>query len=336
MSENYIRIKPLGEGATGSVFLVKRKSDNKLFVQKIIKREYTDLARAETQILEKIKNKCTPYLMCIETSFFDKNGANIIAEYIPNSVELFDFITKEGLHNLYVNFVIARNLFIGLLILHGNGVVHKDIKLENILLEQKNLTTHYIDYGFACAKDNIACLNERNGTLAYISPEMLAIGPKTFEMVAESDIWSLALTLYCLYVGEDFYSSVGMDTPQKILSILPRIKQRDIDRLLHEIAVENPTKKFVCELIWPMLQVDWRKRITASECVDRIYKMTSKLLNRPDLSEDAKAREIFNIAMISIGSPKLPNRGEKQIKLKRHKSLLLPKQGLPITRRNTK
>jgi len=338
MAEKYIQIEPIGEGSTAQVFLVKRKTDNKMFIQKIIKgKDAQEAGRAESKILEKIKSKCEPYLMCFEEMFMDRQGLNIIAQYIPDSVDLFAYYVEQNeVHNLYTNFIIARNLFLGLMILHSANVVHRDIKLENILIDLKTLVTHYIDFGFSCVKGDTNCLKDNSGTLHYVAPEILINGEKSFEMVAASDVWSLGVTLYTAFTEREFYGSMGLEKEAQIMNFLRNPRQAFIDRELERLSRRNAESKFVCELIWPALQVDWKKRMTAAQGLDRLYQMSSMLINRRDLSENKKVMEIFRIAMISIGSQKVVKQPKNRPKLRRHKTLNFNRLVVDLKRRKTK
>lgn len=76
------------------------------------------------------------------------------------------------------------------------GVAHRDIKLENLLLDQ-NMNIKLIDFGFA-ADENISALDSYNGTHSYTAPE---IWEKKIYNGLESDIFSCGVVLYILATG---------------------------------------------------------------------------------------------------------------------------------------
>ena len=101
---------------------------------------------------------------------------------------------------------IMLNLVKGLIELHNLGIVHKDIKPDNILINLKNLKIKYIDFGFSCFESDIDCLNKDRGTPLYMSPEMHALATKnknyTFNILKKADIWSLGMTFLELITKE--------------------------------------------------------------------------------------------------------------------------------------
>jgi len=54
--------------------------------------------------------------------------------------------------------------------MNQNGVVHRDIKLENLIID-KHMNLKYVDFGFATNK-NINCLDKYRGTMSYMAPEI--------------------------------------------------------------------------------------------------------------------------------------------------------------------
>ena len=78
--------------------------------------------------------------------------------------------------------------------LHYNKVVHRDIKLENILLDENN-SVKLIDFGFAVSLSDDTYLTQSCGTPPYMSPELLPPYPQYRE---EADIWSCGVVLYLM------------------------------------------------------------------------------------------------------------------------------------------
>ena len=56
--------------------------------------------------------------------------------------------------------------------LHSNGVIHKDIKPKNIVINPENLSIQYIDFGLSCWATETQCINKGRGTPLYIAPEI--------------------------------------------------------------------------------------------------------------------------------------------------------------------
>jgi predicted Ser/Thr protein kinase len=92
---------------------------------------------------------------------------------------------------------IARKLCAGLAAAHSRGVIHRDLKPQNIMLNKRGEVL-IMDFGLAAIADQLSGAEARNGTPAYMSPEQL----KGIEVTAKSDIYSLGLILYELFTGK--------------------------------------------------------------------------------------------------------------------------------------
>jgi serine/threonine protein kinase len=80
---------------------------------------------------------------------------------------------------------------------HSNKIIHRDIKLNNILLDE-GFTVKICDFGISKIVKKGEILKEQCGTPAYMSPEMiLHQGYRGFSC----DIWSLGILLYFLFIG---------------------------------------------------------------------------------------------------------------------------------------
>jgi serine/threonine-protein kinase len=91
----------------------------------------------------------------------------------------------------------ARKLCAGLAAAHDRGVIHRDLKPQNIMMNKRGETV-IMDFGLAAIADQLSGAEVRNGTPAYMAPEQL----KGSEVTAKSDIYSLGLVLYELFTGK--------------------------------------------------------------------------------------------------------------------------------------
>ena len=96
--------------------------------------------------------------------------------------------------------------------LHERHVAHRDIKLENVLIEHSTNKVKLIDFGFACqSKDKLRVLC---GTPSYMSPEIVS---KKDYYGPQSDIWAVGILLYTLICGTfPFKSSFEKELYRKI------------------------------------------------------------------------------------------------------------------------
>jgi len=91
----------------------------------------------------------------------------------------------------------ARKLCAGLAAAHERGVIHRDLKPQNIMMNKRGEVV-IMDFGLAAIADQLSGDEVRNGTPAYMAPEQL----KGSEVTAKSDIYSLGLVLYEIFTGK--------------------------------------------------------------------------------------------------------------------------------------
>lgn len=90
----------------------------------------------------------------------------------------------------------------GIAYLHSKGIAHRDIKLDNILIEEKTKMIKIIDFGFACfTRDGRGSKQMHKifcGTPSYMCPELV----KKLDYDAEKvDVWALGVLLYAMLTG---------------------------------------------------------------------------------------------------------------------------------------
>ncbi|KAL7749100.1 hypothetical protein RI367_005505 [Sorochytrium milnesiophthora] len=132
----------------------------------------------------------------------------------------------------------------GLLYLHGNGIIHRDLKLSNMLLT-RDYRIKIADFGLAAkmtGEQKTMC-----GTPNYISPEVISRLPHGFE----TDVWSLGCLMYTLLVGRPPFES------EQVISTLSKVSRADY-HLPDSLSIEAR------DLISRLLLVDPHLRIRLS------------------------------------------------------------------------
>lgn len=92
---------------------------------------------------------------------------------------------------------IARDLCAGLAAAHGLGVIHRDLRPANVMIDGRG-TARITDFGLAALTDDLARLREVSGTPAYMAPEQLHGG----EVTHRTDLYALGLILYEMFTGK--------------------------------------------------------------------------------------------------------------------------------------
>mmetsp|Transcript_5125 Transcript_5125/g.7819 ORF Transcript_5125/g.7819 Transcript_5125/m.7819 type:complete len:123 (+) Transcript_5125:4089-4457(+) len=100
--------------------------------------------------------------------------------------------------------------------MHENNVIHRDLKLENILMDRQTQQTKLIDFGFSTKVKNSfeSKLQYSCGTPIYMSPEL---AQKKEHIGGPADIWSLGVILFILLTGKvPFHGAYEEDLFRKI------------------------------------------------------------------------------------------------------------------------
>lgn len=209
----------IGLGASGQVIRAINRMSGTLVAVKIVNKQGLDAAselriRREIRILQLAKHE---NLLELYDVFETCERLYLVTEYIEGGT-LYDYLRTAGGQ---VAESIARKLAIdlakGLQYLHERGVIHRDVKLENVLLrKEKNgsLKAVLIDFGLSCFLGPEEVSTEPVGTLKYAAPEVLS----RVSYREEVDCWSLGVLLYILLQGKmPFYGASDRDVALKIL-----------------------------------------------------------------------------------------------------------------------
>ncbi len=131
---------------------------------------------------------------------------------------------------------IARKICAGLQAAHDKGVIHRDLKPQNIMLNKRG-EVMILDFGLAAIADQLSGPEARNGTPAYMSPEQL----KGTEVTARSDIYALGLVLYELFTGVRPYTA---GTIQELIALQESARPSSVSSLAADV---DPTVERVIQ-----------------------------------------------------------------------------------------
>ena len=207
--DKYSVLDLIGEGSFGRVFRGKDKQTGEFVALKLIpKVGHSDKdiksLRCECKIQKELKH---PNIVKMIDAFETDNEVISVAEYVPGELfRLFDQYRSElGERRLPEHRVqeIAGDLVSALHYLHTHRILHRDIKPQNILLDNQG-RAKLCDFGFARNLGlNTMVLTSIKGTPLYMAPEL--IEEKPYDHTA--DIWSLGCIIYELLVGAPPFST---------------------------------------------------------------------------------------------------------------------------------
>ena len=200
----YEILEKLGQGNYGIVYKVRKKQTNEIFAAKIstILNSNIDNFKKEINVL---KQSNSPYIIKYYNSYIKNNKIWIIIEYCDcGSILDLMRITKKTLKENEISAII-KNILKGLIFLHDQKKIHRDIKAGNILLTKKNSYVKIGDFGVSTQlMHSFSKKISKIGTPYWMSPEV--ISQNNYD--SKCDIWSLGITCIEMAEGKPPYSEI--------------------------------------------------------------------------------------------------------------------------------
>ena len=242
----------LGKGAFGKVNLCLHTLTGRLVAIKSINKEKIKNERQkkkiklETTIMETL-SKSKNIVKIFET-YETKKHICIVMEYICAG-DLLTYIKKRSKLTEPVAKFIFKQIILGIKHIHDNSIIHRDIKLDNILLDLDN-NIKICDFGVSRKINKDDVMFEQCGTPAYIAPEILINkGYQGFGV----DIWSAGVVLYAMLSGTVPFKGNNLKELHNLIisGDYKEIKGISIEAedLLKNILEVDPNKRFKIEEI---------------------------------------------------------------------------------------
>ncbi len=254
--DRYRPLRPLGRGGSGSVWLARDEQTGLDIALKIVPREGKRAARAarEMEAASRLRHE-----RCVRAYDFgaDDGHVYIAYEYVRGRT-LRELIRHEELDDA-ASVELAAQILEGLAHAHRRGIVHRDVKPSNVLVEEgDSLSARVLDFGLAQFDDadTLTAVGDVPGTLAYISPERLDGSDAT----ERSDVWAVGVILWEALAGshpfwgvplQDVAATIASGAPPLSArrADLPRRLQAAVDAALSvDPAKRPPASRLVTEL----------------------------------------------------------------------------------------
>ncbi|HEX3958963.1 MAG TPA: protein kinase [Trebonia sp.] len=189
----YTELKGLGSGGFGEVVLARHDASGTLVAIKYLRRdllaetEFAEMFRSEATVLASLDD---PHVVRLYEYVESSSGSAIVMELVAG-VSLREVLTFQGKTTAEAALAVLQGSLAGLATAHRRGVVHRDYKPENVLVNGDGISK-LTDFGIAARAGSSPV---PAGTLAYAAPEQMAGAPAS----PASDIYAATATFYeCL------------------------------------------------------------------------------------------------------------------------------------------
>ncbi len=204
----YTEVKALGAGGFGEVVLARHDGSGTLVAIKYLRQdllsdaEFAGMFRSEAAVLATVDD---PHVVRLYEYIESPAGAAIVMELI-DGVSLREVLTRQGQTTAEAALVVLQGSLLGLAAAHARGVVHRDYKPENVLVDADG-ASKLTDFGIAARAGDRAMAA---GTLTYAPPEQFGGGPAT----PSGDVYAATATFYECLTGRPPFSG---DTAERLM-----------------------------------------------------------------------------------------------------------------------
>lgn len=243
--ENFEFLKVLGKGTFGKVILCREKATSQLYAIKILKKEVIiakdEVAHTltENRVLQ-ITNH--PFLTSLKYSFQTADRLCFVMEYV-NGGELFFHLSRDRVFAEERTKFYGAEIISALCYLHEQGIIYRDLKLENLLLDKDG---HIKIADFGLCKEDIsygATTKTFCGTPEYLAPEVL----EDNDYGRAVDWWGLGVVMYEMMCGRLPFYNRDHDILFELILMeevrFPRTITPEAKELLSGLLVKDPNKR---------------------------------------------------------------------------------------------
>jgi len=249
--KGYQFIERIGAGGFGTVYRAMQPSVGREVAVKVISPDQANQAsfirrfEIEGQLVARLEH---PHIVPLYDYWRDPSGAYLVMRLLRGNL-------RSALHNgpwsVMATAQLVDQIAGALAIAHRNGIIHRDIKPDNILLDEDN-NAYLTDFGIAKTigmADPITAAGMMVGSPAYITPEQIKSEPVS----PQTDIYSLGLVIYETLTGEKPFKEAT--TPDELVSChlakpLPTVNQvypglpSALDAIIQTATAKSPQQRY--------------------------------------------------------------------------------------------
>ncbi len=248
----YMVEKELGRGGMGRVYLVKDLVLQEMIALKLLHGDILSNPHAFQRLIKEIKiaRKIThPNVVRVYEIGSFRGARYLTMEYV-HGIPLNHLIETQGPLPLKRWFGIVYQIVSGLKAAHDIGVIHRDLKPQNIMLTRENVIK-ILDFGIARSLDVPETMNTTDtivGSPKYMAPEQI-LGKK---LDVRSDLYSLGIVFYYMLTGEEPFTGPSVksvlmkqlnEQPPPIRNIRKDIPE-EIERFIMKLLEKKPERRF--------------------------------------------------------------------------------------------
>ena len=204
--DRYRPLRPLGSGASGSVWLARDERTGLDVALKIVPREGKAGYRAEREAEAAARLR---HERCLRSYGFGSDAGHVYIAYEYVGGRTLREAMRAGELRDGQAVEAAAQILDGLAHAHGRGIVHRDVKPSNVLLlDDERVSIRVLDFGLARfdEAETLTAVGDVPGTLAYISPERL----RGREAEPASDVWAVGVLLWETLAGKHPFWGVAL------------------------------------------------------------------------------------------------------------------------------
>jgi len=231
--EKYSSAGQLGKGSFGSVHLIVRKNDQMKFAAKVYKKNrfesYPKLSKMIVDEISILRECSHPSIIKLCEVQETDNSIYLIMEYFEGET-LMDLNSKTP-YDFQKRVTAALRICSGLSYLHSKDIVHRDIKPDNILINDSN-QVRIIDFGLSRSSTQNLGRLIKVGTPGFVAPELLKSRRDMIPTLEENkyaDIYSFGIVYYCMITGTNPFDDSSYD------EIIAKNKLNEINLKSHHL-----------------------------------------------------------------------------------------------------